>query len=351
MKTMEAEAYPREILADEEPKYLRRQKPLEIKRRKFGKKAWKGYARVSLWAGIGLAAAGASYMLGHFLMAAPAMALLHKDQIRVSSTHYVSPENVQKIFIVDRNHSVLRIPLDERRRQIESLPWVEQAAVRRALPNTIEVDITERAPIAFLREGNQLELIDVHGVILPRPLKADFHFPVVTGIDAAMPLEDREQRMKLFSSFTVAAEQARAGAMEQVSEVDLTEARDLRATITGLQGASPLNGPSGDSASDADQWPGGDEPILVHFGDSDFENRFYTVLNDSGKWRAKAGRVESVDLRFAGEAVVNPDRTLLAQNRSGDSAAGSANGASAPVAAVPKPAHSAPAKKSARHAR
>ena len=35
-----------------------------------------------------------------------------------------------------------------------------------------------------------------------------------------------------------------------------------------------------------------------------FENRFYTVLNDSGKWRAKAGRVESVDLRFAGEAVV-----------------------------------------------
>jgi cell division protein FtsQ len=344
MKTMEAEAYPQEILADEEPKYLRRQKPLEIKRRKFGKKAWKGYARVSLWAGIGVAAAGACYMVGHFLLASPAMALLHKDQIRVSTTHYVSPESVQKIFIVDRNHSVLRIPLDERRRQVESLPWVEHAAVRRALPNTIEVDITERAPIAFLREGNQLELIDVHGVILPRPLKADFHFPVVTGIDAAMPLEDREQRMKLFAAFTVAAEQAHSGAMEQVSEVDLSEAKDLRATISGLQGASPLNGPTSDSASDADQWPGGDSPIVVHFGDSDFENRFYTVLHDYVKWRAEAGRVESVDLRFAGEAVVNPDRTLLAQNRASDSPA--------PVAtAAPKAAHSAPAKKSARHAR
>jgi cell division protein FtsQ len=344
MKTMEAEAYPREILADEEPKYLRRQKPLEIKRRKFGKKAWKGYARVSLWAGMGVVAAGACYMVGHFLLASPAMALVHKDQIRVSATHFVSPESVQKIFIVDRNHSVLRIPLDERRRQVESLPWVEQAAVRRALPNTIEVDITERAPIAFLREGNQLELIDVHGVILPRPLKADFHFPVVTGIDAAMPPEDREQRMKLFASFSQAAEQAHSGAMEQVSEVDLTEAKDLRATISGLQGASPLNGPTGDSVSDADQWPGGDSPILVHFGDSDFENRFYTVLHDYGKWRAEAGRVESVDLRFAGEAVVNPDRTLLAQNRPSDSPASVA-------AAAPKPAHSAPAKKSARHAR
>ena len=343
MKTMEAEAYPQEILADEEPKYLRRQKPLEIKRRKFGKKAFKGYARVSLWAGVGVVAAGASYMVGHFLLASPAMALLHKDQIRVSATHYVVPESVQKIFIVDRNHSVLRIPLDERRRQIESLPWVEQAAVRRALPNTIEVDITERSPIAFLREGNQLELIDVHGVILPRPLKADFHFPVVTGIDAAMPLEDREQRMKLFASFSLAAEQARSGAMEQVSEVDLTEAKDLRATISGLQGASPLNGPAGGSSADADQWPGGDSPILVHFGDSDFENKFYTVLNDVGQWRAKAGRVESVDLRFAGEAVVNPDRTLLAQAQPGESPA--------PVAATPKPVHSAPAKKSTRHAR
>ena len=31
---MDADAYPQELLADEEPKYLRRQKPLEIKRRR-----------------------------------------------------------------------------------------------------------------------------------------------------------------------------------------------------------------------------------------------------------------------------------------------------------------------------
>src|SRR5450631_1774610 len=122
---MDAEAYPQEVLADEEPKYLRRQKPLEIKRRKFGKKAWKGYARVSLWAGIGVVAAGASYMVGHFLMASKEMALIHPDQVQISATHYVSANNVREIFRADRDHSVLRIPLDERRRQIEALPWVE----------------------------------------------------------------------------------------------------------------------------------------------------------------------------------------------------------------------------------
>jgi cell division protein FtsQ len=332
---MDAEAYPQEILADEEPKYLRRQKPLEIKRRKFGKKAWKGYARVSLWAGIGIVAAGASYMVGHFVMASKEMALIHPDQVRIQATHYVTANSVREIFRADRDRSVLRIPLDERRRQIELLAWVEQAAVRRALPNTIEVDITERTPIAFLRAGNQMELIDVHGVILPRPLKGDFHFPVITGMDANMPIEDRELRMKMFAGFTLAVEQARAGAMEKVSEADLTEAKDLRATISGLQGGSGLNG-----AAD-DQWANADAPLVVHFGDSDFENKFFTVLNDIGEWRAKAGRVESVDLRFSGEAVVNPDRTLVAQVR--DDA-----GVAAPAT---KSSHSSASKKAARHSR
>jgi cell division protein FtsQ len=333
---MDAEAYPQEILADEEPKYLRRQKPLEIKRRKFGKKAWKGYARVSLWAGIGIVTAGASYMVGHFLMASKEMALIHPDQVRIEATRYVTANSVREIFRADRDRSVLRIPLDERRRQIELLPWVEQAAVRRALPNTIEVDITERTPIGFLRAGNQMELIDVHGVILPRPLKGDFHFPVITGMDASMPIEDRELRMKLFAGFSLAAEQARGGAMEKVSEVDLTEAKDLRATISGLQGGSALNG------TPDDQWANADAPVVVHFGDSDFENKFFTVLNDMGEWRAKAGRVESVDLRFSGEAVVNPDRTLVAQVRD-DAGAG--------VTAATKSSHPPAAKKAAKHSR
>ena len=331
---MDAEAYPQEILADEEPKYLRRQKPLEIKRRKFGKKAWKGYARVGFWTGIGLTAAAASYLIGHFLLSSKAMALIHPDQVQISDTHYVTANSVREIFRVDRDHSVLRINLDQRRRQIEALPWVEQAVVRRALPNTIEVDITERTPIAFLRAGNQMELIDVHGVILPRPLKGNFHFQVITGMDASMPLEDREERMKLFSSFTIGAEKARAGAMEKVSEVDLTEAKDLRATISDLQSGSALNG------SPDNQWAEADAPIVVHFGDSDFENRFYTVLKDYGDWRAKTGRIESVDLRFNGEAVVNPDRTLVAQARD-----------ESPSPAAAKPAHSAAPKKSGRHSR
>jgi hypothetical protein len=68
---------------------------------------------------------------------------------------------------------------------------------------------------------------------------------------------------------------------------------------------------SGGAAAN-DGWGNTDAPIIVHFGDSDFQSKYLTVLDDIGQWRAAAGRVESVDLRFNGEAVVNPDRTILA---------------------------------------
>ncbi|MFZ0522689.1 MAG: FtsQ-type POTRA domain-containing protein [Candidatus Acidiferrales bacterium] len=311
---MDADAYPQEVLADEEPKYLRRQKPLEIKRRKFGKKAWKTYLRVMFGTAVAAGGVGVAYMVGHFLLASQEMALIHPEQIQISQNHYVTPASVRELFRVDRGHSVLRIPLSERRRQIETLPWVEQASVLRALPNTIKVEITERTPIAFLRDGSDLALIDVHGVILDRPLKGNFHFPVVTGMSSEMPIEDRELRMQLFASFAQQVEAARGGAMDQVSEVDLTEAKDLRATITGLQGggSSVANAANGNAAG-AGEWSNADAPILIHFGDSDFEDKFLTVLKDVGRWRAEVGNVESVDLRFNGEAVVNQDPTLVAK--------------------------------------
>jgi cell division protein FtsQ len=333
---MDADAYPQEVLADEEPKYLRRQKPLEIKRRKFGKKAWKTYLRVSFWCVIALAAAATSYALGHYLLASPEMALIHSDQVQITGNQYVPRGRVLEIFSADRNRSVLRIPLNERRRQLETIPWVELATVRRALPNRLEVEIAERTPIAFLREGSDLALVDVHGVILDRPLKANFHFPVVTGIGAEMPIEDRESRMQMFAGFTQQVEAARAGSMEQVSEVDLTEAKDLRATISGLQVTNTSSG-----AAPNDAWGNADAPIVVHFGDSDFQSKYLTVLNDIGQWRAAAGRVESVDLRFNGEAVVNPDRTILALKKDPppitDAPRLVASHAVAPKAAAPQP--------------
>ncbi|HTS11426.1 MAG TPA: FtsQ-type POTRA domain-containing protein [Candidatus Limnocylindrales bacterium] len=316
---MDVDVYPQEVLADEEPKYLRRQKPLEIKRRKFGRRAWKSYFRVTVWVGAGIAGAWLAYVAGHFLLTAPQMQLIHPEQVAISASgggplHYVSRASVLEIFAADRGKSILRVPIDQRRSQLESLSWVEHAVVRRALPNGIEVEIAERVPVAFLRQGSDMSLIDLHGVILDRPLAGNFHFPVVTGITADMPQDEREKRMQLFSSFSQQVEEARAGAMDQVSEVDLSDGDDLTATIAGLQGGTGSG-----------SWGQAYAPILVRFGNSDFESKYRTLLDDIAQWRATAGRVDSVDLRFSQEAVVNPDtsgpRQVAQQRPSGNEVA------------------------------
>ena len=293
---MDADTFPQEILADEEPKYLRRQKPLEIKRRKFGRKTWNSFFRATVWVGAGVAGIWLTYAGARFLLTAPEMQLIHPEQVVISGNHFVSRAAVLETFVPDRGKSILRIPIEARRAEIESLPWVEHATVRRVLPNRLQVDITERSPVAFLREGSQMLLIDAHGVILDRPLRADFRFPVVTGIFSGMPLDERAKRMQLFQSFAQQVEDAQPGAMNQVSEIDLTDANDLTASVTGLQKSASANG-----AMQADL------PVTVHFGNADFGGKFTTLVDNIAQWRATAGTVDSVDLRFGREAVVNPE--------------------------------------------
>jgi cell division protein FtsQ len=295
----EPDYLPADALAEEEPKYLRRQKPVEIRERKFSRKTWPLYRRVLVGGVAALAAGLAFYQAGNYFLFSPSVLLESTDQIEIQGSRFVARDAIVEKFSADIHRSVVRVPLGERRKALESLPWVEQADVQRVLPNRIRLEITERTPIAFLRTANDLSLVDADGMILERPAEGEFRFPVVSGIGESTPRDVREQRMKLFAQFMKEIERARPGADDRISEVDLSDAADIRATLTGLGAA-----------------PGKASPILVHFGDSDFANRYHLLAENVDQWRANAGRVESVDLRFARQVVVNPETKTVAANTS-----------------------------------
>jgi hypothetical protein len=121
--------------------------------------------------------------------------------------------------------------------------------------------------------------------------------------------------MHLYADFARQIEAARSGALEKVSEVDLADVNDLRANLTGLAGApggtnvAPNTSPSSTNSA----WGQSDVPLLVHFGDGDFETKYRNLVENIGQWRATAGRVDSVDMRFSREAVVNPDTAAVAR--------------------------------------
>jgi cell division protein FtsQ len=284
------EVYPPEVLADDEPRYLRRQKPLEIRRRKFGRRSWPSYRRWILISAEILASGSLGYYGVRFLFFSHSVEFAGSYQVEITGNQFVGRAAITEVFSPDLGKSILRVPLDARRKAIEAIPWVQQATVERTLPDRIRVELVERTPVAFLRTGNELQLVDASGVLLERPLEAGFHFPVVSGFDETTLLADRKQRMALFVNFMKEIELAHAGAGEEVSEVDFSDAQDVRAMLAGLPGLE------------------GQYPIWVHFGNSDFVNKYRLLAENIAQWRASAGRVESVDLRFSRQVVVNPER-------------------------------------------
>ena len=293
----EPDYLPADALAEEEPKYLRRQKPVEIRKRKFNRKSWPLYRRVLVGIVVTIAAGLMLYEAGNYFLFSPGVMLTSADQIVIEGNRFVASDAIVEKFSADMGRSVVRVPLGERREALETLPWVEQARVQRVMPNQIRVEIIERTPVAFLRTASELSLVDSHGVIFDRPVEGEFRFPVVSGITESLPREQREERMNSYVQFMKEIELTQPGADDRISEVDLSDPSDVRATLNGL-GTDSGNG----------------APILVHFGDSDFGNRYHLLADNVDQWRASAGSVDSVDLRFARQVVVNPEgRTVAAK--------------------------------------
>ena len=296
----DSDSYRPDLLHEDEPRYLRRQKPVEIRRKKFGGRSASFYRRAFVFGIAATALIAAAALAGDFLYHSPQVALLKPDQVELSGNRIVSRDAVLQQFARDRGHSVLSIPLDARRAAIEELSWVESASVQRILPNRIRVEITERTPVAFLRNGTELALIDAHGVILDRPRGEDFQFPIITGLSDNMAREERGRRMQNYQEFIKGVELVRAGSSDRVSEIDLSNPKDLRAVMTGI--AAP---------NDA-------QAVTIQFGQSDFAGKFRLVVDNFAQWQASNGRVRTIDLQYSRQVILNTDTsasTTLAKTR------------------------------------
>ncbi len=291
----DAETYRPELIADDEPRYLRRQKPVEIRRRKFSRQSWPFYRRVLLISTVSVAGVSALVVAGRFLLYSPQMLLTKPEQIEIAGNRFVGRETIVNKFYLDRGRSVMRVPLEERRAALEAMPWVEQASVERILPNRIRIGVTERTPIAFLRSNNDLALIDAHGVILDRPAEQDFQFAIVTGVGENLARDERERRMQTYQEFLKDIDAIKSGSSDQVSEVDLSNPKDLRVVMTGLGGTV-----------------GAAQAVTIHFGQGDFTSKYRMLADNFTMWQANAGRVQSIDLRYMRQVVVNPETSAAA---------------------------------------
>ena len=114
------------------------------------------------------------------------MAFFHVRRIEVVGAHYIAPSDILMRLKVDTMASVWdpTAPLVAR---VLTHAEVERAEVRRKLPGTLVVEVTERVPVALVPAANGFRVFDAHGRVLPiDPARVTVDAPVLSQRDTAV---------------------------------------------------------------------------------------------------------------------------------------------------------------------
>ncbi|MGE0416759.1 MAG: cell division protein FtsQ/DivIB [Acetobacteraceae bacterium] len=88
---------------------------------------------------------------------------------------------------VNKGEPILGFSIEQARKRIESLTWVEHATVERRLPGTVVVFLQERRPFAIWQNHGRFQLIDRAGQVVDNQDVALFkHLPLVVGEGAPL---------------------------------------------------------------------------------------------------------------------------------------------------------------------
>ncbi len=151
--------------------------------------------RPALWGVAGFVAVLAGIVLMHSAQPGGAIARLREGiasaaNMRVRDIVVEGRSNTPELLLnaalgVHRGDSMLGFSLEGARARIESLSWVEHAAVERQLPGTLVVNLTERRPFAIWQNQGKFVLIDRDGQTVANEDVAAFgELPLVVGIGA-----------------------------------------------------------------------------------------------------------------------------------------------------------------------
>ena len=182
----------------------------------------------------------------------------------------------------------------------------------RFIPNRLMVEVHERVPVAFARVGSKILLIDAGGTLmeLPAGSKSKYSFPVILGMNPGEPLSTRAPRMQVYNRLVADLDAGGAHYSQDLSEVDLSDLEDVKVLTSDPDGE-----------------------VLIHLGSANYLDRYRIYVTRVKSWRQQFDKLESVDLRYERQIIVNPDLHGAARTP-----ALSATAAKAAMAAGVKPA-------------
>ena len=247
------------------------------------KRTWRALA----WPAIryGLAALVAALAIYRGVQVSAKAHLLEVNRIVVHGNERLSRGEVLAVLSGLRGESLLWTDLEAWRRRLLSSPWVRDAALRRSLPATVDVVVSERQPIGIGRiNGGDMYLVDERGVIIDQygPQYADLDLPIIDGLAAVNhdgSLTD-ERRADLAARLMTAL-RAKPQVARRVSQIDVTDLHNAAVILSG-------------------------DPAVIQLGEDQFLPRLQGYLELAPTLRERVADIDYVDLRFDDRIYVRP---------------------------------------------
>jgi cell division protein FtsQ len=249
------------------------------------KRNWRARALPALiWCGC---AGGLAYGVVRTSAVAAHAHVLEIEKITVRGNQRLAKGEVLAILSGLRGENLVWTDLDLWQKRLMASPWVRDASLRRSLPSTIDVVVSERLPIGIGRIHADLYLVDERGVIIDQygPQYADLDLPIIDGLsaapDAGGSMTD-EGRADL-AARVIAAVKAKPSVARRLSQVDVSDLHNASVILS-------------------------DDPAVIQLGEDQFLARLQAYLDLAPTLRERVADIDYVDLRFDDRIYVRPTR-------------------------------------------
>jgi cell division protein FtsQ len=203
--------------------------------------------------------------------------------LQIEGVKYTNKEMVLKIFEEDLGRSVFMLPLDKRRIELMSKPWIREATVSRLWPNRVTVQIVERKPVAFVKRegGAETTVIDSDGVLMEAPPSATFSLPVVQGVGPEVEEDARRLRMRRVERLI----KDLGDHVREIGEIDSSDSENLRVV-------QPFRG----------------RAVTLILGNRNFKMRYENFLSMADQLMEKLPNAITFDLRLEEQVTAAEER-------------------------------------------
>lgn len=180
--------------------------------------------------------------------------------------------------------NMVTVDLESFRQELLKSPWVADAAMKRVLPGTIVIAISERRPLAIGRSGGDLYLLGQRGEIVDNygPNYADLDLPIIDGLAPSRARDGLIAPARVTLAVRLLSDlQARPDLAARVSQVDVS---DVHNAVVLLK----------------------NDMAQVRIGQEEFVDRLQSYVELAPTLRERVPDIDYVDLRFGDHLFVKP---------------------------------------------